>query len=164
MSLAKFIHQAYALKHLKRQGWVLAGHPAPESVAAHSWGLCLLILKLAPPNIDVLKALKLAIVHDLPEVIAGDITPHDGISKADKKNIELEAAKELLPAELLSLWIEYSEKQSPEARFVGALDKLDMGFQAQLYEREIDTASFMDSAQAKLPPELQGLLHPPEHS
>ena len=53
------------LKDVLRQGWVNAGVESPESVAAHSWGMAVLALKLCPDNLDLLHVLKLCLVHDL---------------------------------------------------------------------------------------------------
>ena len=57
MPIEEFVRQAYKLKSLSRQGWVRAGVTDPESVAAHSWGIALLVIHLAPPDLDILKAL-----------------------------------------------------------------------------------------------------------
>ena len=65
------------LKDVLRQGWVNAGVEAPESVAAHSWGMAVLALKLCPEELNLEHVLKLCLVHDLPEVIVGDLTPAD---------------------------------------------------------------------------------------
>ena len=68
------------LKDVLRQGWVNAGVQSPESVAAHSWGMAILALKLCPANLNLEHVLKLCLVHDLPEVIVGDLTPQDDVS------------------------------------------------------------------------------------
>ena len=65
------------LKDVLRQGWVNAGVKAPESVAAHSWGMAILALKLCPPELNLERVLTLCLVHDLPEVVVGDLTPSD---------------------------------------------------------------------------------------
>ena len=72
------------LKHLDRAGWVLAGHDAPESVAAHSWGMAVRCLQHCPDDLDLATVLSMALVHDLAEAVVGDITPHDGVDKAEK--------------------------------------------------------------------------------
>ena len=68
------------LKQLSRTGWVRSGVENPESVAAHSWGMAVLALRLAPKELDTEKILSLCLVHDLPEVRVGDLTPHDDTS------------------------------------------------------------------------------------
>ena len=71
------ILEVLGLKALPRTGWERKGVPAPESVAAHSWGVSWLVLVLLPPSLDLRRALTYAVLHDLPEVRAGDWTPHD---------------------------------------------------------------------------------------
>ncbi|MED5309117.1 MAG: HD domain-containing protein, partial [Candidatus Thermoplasmatota archaeon] len=56
------------LKQLPRTGWVRSEVDNPESVAAHSWGMAVLALRLAPENLDMIKVLSMCLVHDLPEV------------------------------------------------------------------------------------------------
>ena len=150
------------LKSLPRAGWLRAGIAAPESVAGHSWGLSWLVLLLCPETLDRERALSLAIVHDLPEVLAGDITPHDGIPAAEKHRREAEAADHLLgeSSRLRALWQEYADNTTPEARLVHQLDKLDMALQAIRYRQQqgADTTEFIDSAMARLSPPQQALL------
>lgn len=92
------------LKNVARAGWVRAGVEAPESVAAHSWGMSLLALHLCPQHLDLSKVLSLCLVHDLPEVRVGDLTPHDDCST--KAQDERQAMKDMAP-QWLSLFDEY---------------------------------------------------------
>lgn len=136
------------LKTVVRAGWLRVGVHTPESVADHSWGMVWLVLQLCPPELSLERALAIAALHDLPEVRVGDITPHDGITKQAKHQMEAEAARDLFadrPA-LLSLWRDYAEQSSPEARFVRDVDKLEMALQALLYANEADTREFVTSA------------------
>src|SRR6056297_2108276 len=70
---------AYALKDERRTGWQLRGIDAPESVAAHAWGVAYLVLALGDrfrgelPDIDLDRALRLAVVHDVAEAETGDV-------------------------------------------------------------------------------------------
>ena len=66
--------EALGLKALPRTGWVRTGVPAPESVAAHSWGVSWLVLVLLPPHLDRHLALAYAVLHDLPDV--SEMIPH----------------------------------------------------------------------------------------
>ena len=111
------------LKDVLRQGWVNAGVQSPESVAAHSWGMAILALKLCPNNLDLERVLKLCLVHDLPEVIVGDLTPSDDRST---KAADERAAMQQLAPEWVNLFDEYEEQSTDEAVFVRSLDKLDM--------------------------------------
>ena len=153
-----FLLSAYQLKSLSRAGWLRVGIEHPESVAAHSWGLALLIMQYSPAHINKERALELAMVHDLPEVIVGDITPHDPISKEEKRKREKIAAKKLLPPKLYLRWLEYQEQESEESRFVHQLDKLDMAVQALVYKDIAPTQEFLLSAQQSLSQELNQLL------
>lgn len=148
--------EALSLKELPRTGWVRAGVERPESVAAHSWGVAWLVLALCPDHIDREVALAMAVLHDLPEVRAGDITPRCGVGPDEKQLREQRAFDGMLrplPAwrELRSLWNEFEAQRTLEARFVRACDKLDMALQARRYACEgLDLGEFLDSALAEL--------------
>ena len=149
--------RALELKELPRAGWVRVGVPEPESVAAHSWGVAWLVLALCPPGVDRGRALAMAVVHDLPEVLTGDVTPHDPVSPEEKSRSEQSALEALVrplahAAELQQLWREFELQSSPEGRFVRACDKLDMALQAARYRARngVDTAEFVESALAVL--------------
>ena len=152
--MTKLFDESLALKHVTRAGWLRAGISTPETVAAHSWGVAWLVMNHCPDNLNIAQALKLALVHDLPEVFAGDITPHDGISSAEKAELEVDAARRLFDGrpDLLDLWKEYPAAKTPEALFVKECDALDMGLQAIRYAQEygVDTTEFVTSARAKL--------------
>jgi len=137
------------LKNVARAGWVRAGVDSPESVAAHSWGMAILALKLCPPGLDLARVLSLCLIHDLPEVRVGDLTPHDDCST--KAQDERKAMLEMAP-QWIDLFDDYENGTTPEAKFVKQLDKLDMGLQAKVYEREqgLDLTEFLKSAQKRL--------------
>lgn len=156
------LRRAYALKHTDRAGWLRVRDGSVESVAAHSWGMALLALTRCPASLDRLAVLELCLVHDLPEALVGDITPHDGVEKAEKHRREAEAALELFadsPA-LLRRWHEYADQQTAEARWVRQLDKLDMALQAEQYATDgAATEEFLRSARpAILDPDLLELF------
>lgn len=146
--------KAWQLKDLLRSGWVRAGVEQPESVAAHSWGVAFLVMTLAPKSLDKSRALQIALVHDLAEVVVGDIMPCQHIPEAVKHVQESQALSVLtaqLPqGELLQqLFAEYQQALSPESKFVHACDKLDMALQAQLYsgkDPKLDLYEFITSA------------------
>lgn len=143
---------ALGLKHTDREGWKRVGIASPESVAAHSWGMAWLALVLCPPHLDRQRVLALCVLHDLPETVVGDITPHDGVSRQEKADRERSVAAMMLGArgDLWGLWEDYEKDRSEEAHFVHQLDKLDMALQALRYARErgVDTAEFVQSARA----------------
>jgi len=148
--------KAFGLKSLPRAGWIRKGIENPESVAAHSWGLAMLCLEFGPriqPPLNIERVLALALIHDLPEVIVGDITPHDGVSKVQKQEREHQGALQLLNPTMLDVWLEYNTNVSPEAKFVHAMDKIDMAVQAVIYQNHTDTTEFIQSAWKRIPKE-----------
>lgn len=149
--MKELLLEALKLKSLPRTGWLRAGIENPESVAAHSWGVAWLCMILCPKELNKLKVLEMAIIHDLAEVRIGDITPYDGIEVAEKHEMESAAFVEMTEQlcnrqHLRDLWNE----QSAEADFVKQMDKLDMALQAQEYG---GLEEFIDSA-------LQVLINP----
>ena len=137
------------LKQLSRTGWVRSGVENPESVAAHSWGMAVLALRLAPKDLNLERVLSLCLVHDLPEVRIGDLTPHDDTS--NKAELEHKAMSDMAP-QWLSLFEEYEAGETAEAQFVKQIDKLDMGLQAIMYQTKQDIAleEFITSAKSKI--------------
>ena len=103
-----------------------------ESDAEHSWHLALFLILLEKEfeHIDFSKLLKIALIHDLPEIYAGDTNPYRD-DTGDKEAREKDAAEKLfstlpesLATGLLSLFDEYINQASPEARLVKSVDKL----------------------------------------
>lgn len=137
------------LKDVLRQGWVNAGVEQPESVAAHSWGMAVLALKLCPQHLDLTRVLTMCLVHDLPEVVVGDLTPSD--DRSTKAEDERAAMVNLAP-EWVEIFDEYEAQSTEEAVFVRSLDKLDMALQANVYmsRTDLDLASFIESARTVL--------------
>ena len=137
------------LKNIIRAGWVKVGIERPESVASHSWGMSALALELCPQHLDLSKVLSLCIVHDVPEIIVGDLTPLDDCT--NKAKDEHSAMQKLAP-QWLYLFEEYEAGQTAEAKFVKQIDKLDMALQAVIYRNEqgVDTSEFIESARKKI--------------
>ena len=137
------------LKNIIRAGWLHAGIERPESVASHSWGMSALALELCPQGLDLSKVLSLCIVHDVPEIIVGDLTPLDDCT--NKAKDEHSAMQKLAP-QWLHLFEEYAAGETDEAKFVKQIDKLDMALQAMIYRNEqgIDTSEFIESARKKI--------------
>lgn len=162
--IVRFVERALALKDAPRRGWLRAGIARPESVADHSWGLALLAVALAHerPGLDAARLLELAIVHDVAEAEVGDMVPGEYASKAAKLATEraglvrlLEGAPADFAARMLAAFDELAADETPEARAVHALDKLEMAFQARRYEKAGVPApaleDFRRSAEAALP-------------
>jgi len=136
-----FLLEAGELKRVQRRGWKRVGVRAPESVADHSWRLALMAMLYADlEGLDAGRAARIALLHDLPEVRAGDAMPGEW-TPAQKHAREARALRAmlkplppLLREEYEALWNEYEEGASPEARLVAELDKLEMAAQALRYE------------------------------
>lgn len=138
-NLLNFFHEIEKLKKLKRAGWVLRKIPDPESVADHSWRTAVMALVLAKEaKVDQNKCVKMALVHELAEIIIGDLTPYDHVSEAKKYQLELNAFTKLLKnlkdKEMLNLWLEMEQHKTPEAKLVQELDRLELLFQAAEYQ------------------------------
>ncbi len=128
-----FIHFLEKLKKEMRHSYLSDGRQ--EDVAQHSWRMGLMAMTIIPEeNVDVSRCVKMALVHDLPEAIAGDVFALDVTAKKGKHERELNAMKEIctklenknIGNELFSLWNEYEEAATAEARFVKLLDKLEV--------------------------------------
>ena len=127
-----FLRAAERLKTVVRSGWTSAGQP--ESVAEHTWRLCLMAMVLygRADDIDLGRLLKMCLIHDLGEAIGGDVpAPAQvaGSPKAGQERVDLLSLVEPLPAagrrEILELWDEYEAASSPEAKLAKGLDKLE---------------------------------------
>ena len=127
-----FLRAAESLKYMTRTSWTSDG--GQETVAAHSWRLCLMALVLAPhfPGIDVGKLLRICLVHDLGEAISGDISAALQATlpnKAEQERADLVQLIQPLPdavrADLVALWDEYDAAATPEAKLAKGLDKLE---------------------------------------
>ena len=138
------------LKNIYRQGWLkvrmdLEFKEKCESIADHSFSVALLALTIIEKNslpLDVLKCLKMAIIHELGEVYAGDITPYDHISKEDKHAMERDAIKKLLGSidqdnDFLEIWEEFEKAETEEAKFIKNIDKLEFLLQACAYGHDV---------------------------
>ena len=129
----RFILEVDQLKEIFRQTINLRSR-RPENDAEHSWALCLCTIILAEyandPHLDVLRVLKMVIIHDLVEIDAGDTYAYDAAQVASQHERELAAADRifgLLPPdqteEFRALWDEFEARTSAEARFAHAVDR-----------------------------------------
>ena len=144
-SLVRAMFEFQHLKTLYRQGWLRAGisREQCESVAEHSMGVALLALFLADayfPQLDRLKILMLGLLHDFGEIHAGDIVPGK-MALSEKHELEKQSVKRVFSGlakekEYLAIWDEFEACQTPEARLVKEVDRLEMGIQASVYEHE----------------------------
>jgi putative hydrolases of HD superfamily len=129
----EFIAEVDKLKDIFRQTITTQSRRA-ENDAEHSWHICLCVMVLAEhandPHLDVLRVLKMLIVHDLVEIDAGDTFAYDTARMVDQHAREAVAADRifgLLPpdqaAEFRALWDEFEEQATSAAKFASAIDR-----------------------------------------
>ncbi len=125
-----FLREAERLKTVRRSGWTSAGER--ESVAEHTWRLCLMAMVLYGRDaaVDLGRLLRICLVHDLGEAIGGDIpAPEQRGSKSAEERTDLLEVLAPLPAvirgDILALWDDYESGGSVEARLAKGLDKLE---------------------------------------
>lgn len=130
----EFIIEIDKLKKILRQT-LLTDESRQENSAEHSWHLAImaiLLVEYAPSSdIDILRVIKMLLIHDLVEIDAGDTFCYDLQANQDKAVREVLAAKRifgLLPeeqgTELRVLWEEFEAQATAEAKFAAALDRL----------------------------------------
>ena len=134
------------LKKVKRTGWVVQGVQDAESVAEHSWRTAMLALFFAKEfGLNEIKTVKMALIHDLGEVVIGDIKWEEGrevIASQEIKHQDEEKAIEKIfkdnPSfqEYVQLWKEFNDQKTPEAKLVKEFDKLEMVVQAGEYQND----------------------------
>lgn len=134
-------------KKILRYGWVREKIKDPESVAEHSFRLSVLAMVVADQlGVDKEKLIKMALLHDIGEVITGDIVwSRGGIidikKRAEKEELEKKGIEEVFKIigkshEYLRLFEEMIERTSLEAKVFWEIDKLEMAIQALEYERD----------------------------
>jgi putative hydrolase of HD superfamily len=129
-SLLPFLVEADRLKNIDRQTLVHNGG-RPENSAEHSWHLAIAVLvfqKLAPADMDINKAIRMALLHDIVEIDAGDMFIYGDLStKKSKESAGLKRLMGLLPTdiaeEFAETWLEFEKGESAEAKYVSALDR-----------------------------------------
>ena len=168
-NIIKFLEIIGMLKRTPRIGWVDVGIYKPESVADHTFRTAFLCMLYADIEaLDPLKLLRMALIHDLPEALMGDLMP-------SQKSAETKKREETVISQILSfvpkrqkeiylaIWNEYQEGKTREAKVVRQLEKIEMALQAKEYEKAGSTSKslerFIKSAEeATTWPELKRLL------
>jgi putative hydrolases of HD superfamily len=129
----RFIVELDRLKQVLRRTLV-SDRSRRENSAEHSWHLAMMALTLADTSavaVDAGHVARLLLVHDIVEIDAGDTFVYDTAGRATQAEREQIAADRLfgllptpLDAELRAYWDEFEDGTTPEARFAGALDRL----------------------------------------
>ncbi|MHA2429191.1 MAG: HD domain-containing protein [Candidatus Hermodarchaeia archaeon] len=139
-----FITEIDKLKQVVRESW-LVDASRKETDAEHSWHIAVMVLLLSEyandPNIDIVKVLKMLLIHDIVEIDAGDTFIYDQDQAQDQNDREIKAATRLfalLPPdqekEFHQLWQEYEAMTTSEAKFARAIDSMQPLLLAYLNE------------------------------
>ncbi len=131
--VVRFLMEIDKLKSIQRRTKVL-GTDRQENTAEHSWHFAVAVMALAPyagDHVDIFKVLKMAVIHDIVEIDAGDVLVYDLVARQAIHSEEEAAAIRLfgmLPdaqgKEFHHLWHEYEAGESAEAKFALMIDRL----------------------------------------
>lgn len=141
-----FLMTTVQSKKITRTGWTMMDIPHPESVAEHSYQLCVMTMVFADQlGVDREKLIKMAIIHDLGEIFTGDIVWIRGniidIQKRQKKEeVEAKGIESIFTKlgtskEYKAIFNEMTERKTKEADIFWQMDKLEMAIQALDYEK-----------------------------
>jgi putative hydrolase of HD superfamily len=129
-----FIKEIDKVKYIQRKT-KLFNSDRCENDAEHSWHLALMAIVLAEHSnepIDVLKVVKMVLIHDIVEIDAGDVFMYDTVKNHDNTDEERLAANRifgLLPEkqaeELIAIWEEFEAGETNEAKFARSMDRLE---------------------------------------
>ena len=130
----EFIKEIDKIKYIQRKTKLFKSN-RPENDAEHSWHLAMMTLVLAEHSdtrVDVLKVLKMVLIHDIVEIDAGDTFIYDSTKNHTNTDEELTAAKRifgLLPTkqaeEFIAIWQEFENGQTNEAKFAKSMDRFE---------------------------------------
>ncbi|RJX68398.1 HD domain-containing protein [Vibrio sinensis] len=122
------------LKSVLRRTRVKSAESRLENSAEHSWHVALMAILMeehANETVDISKVVKMLLLHDIVEIDAGDTFVYDLAATELQAEKELDAAKRLfglLPNDqgdaLFSVWLEFEQAESAEAKFAKALDRI----------------------------------------
>ncbi len=130
----EFIKEIDKIKYIQRRT-KLFNSDRPENDAEHSWHLALMaivLLEHANQSVDLLKVVKMVLIHDIVEIDAGNTFIYDTGKNHTNTSAERLAAQwifGILPGqqaeELIAIWEEFEAGQTPEAQFARAMDRFE---------------------------------------
>ena len=145
-STMRFYLLATQLKYKIRSGWNEThwnvSKERIESIAEHIYGTCILALSIDSEfetHLDISKVIKMLVLHELGEVVIGDITPFDNITPEQKQEIEHKAIIEVIgnlsnKDNIINSIFEFDKRETNEAKFAHYCDKLEADIQAKVYQ------------------------------
>lgn len=140
MNTSNFLQQVAFIKEIDKLKYIqrktkLFNSDRPENDAEHSWHLAMMTIVLAEHSdkpIDVLKVVKMVLIHDIVEIDAGDTFIYNTTKSHTNTEEELLAAKRifgLLPKEqaeeFIAVWEEFEAGETDEAKFAKAMDRFE---------------------------------------
>ncbi len=142
--ILNFFENIFTLKNLYRQGWVKYWNVEEEkceSVGDHIFSMAVMSYIFAKEyrkDLDADRVLRVALFHDLPEAIVGDIPVADNFPVEEKQKLEEDAVQKLFVGlksreHFIKLWQEYANDESEEAKFVRQMDRLEFVIQGFFY-------------------------------
>lgn len=155
--------------------WIGADEVRGESIADHMYRMSLISLFAPPtlaPRLDLSKCTKMCLIHDMAELLVGDITPVDGVPKPEKSRREA-VTMDFLTQTLLrsvpgggvvgehikAIWQEYEDSQTLDSHFVHDVDKIELLLQMVEYEKraggKIDLGEFAYVSRKVVLPEMK---------
>ena len=152
----RFYLLATKLKYKIRSGWDSkhwnVTNERIESIAEHVYGTSILAISLkygCNLDVDMEKVLKMLAIHEIGEVLIGDITPYDNVTQEEKEKIEHKAMMDVLgeiggKEELFSLLLEFDRHDTKESKFAYLCDKLEADIQAKVYQDRGEQRSLND--------------------
>lgn len=140
-SLLDVLLELQFLDRVPRSGYLLRGITDCESVSEHTFHLVFMVWTLAAeePELDRLRVMELALVHDLAEVRMGDLPRSAAgyLPSGAKAKAEHAAASDLMAPlgdAAIDRVAEYQAKETAEARFVSLCDKVQLLIKVAVYE------------------------------
>ena len=129
----QFLLEVDRLKEIRRQNYTLVGR-RQETDAEHAWHVTLMAVLLAEhanTPVDLLRVVKMLLIHDLVEIDAGDTFAYDTAGAATQHEREARAADRIFPllppdqaAEYRALWDEFEARATAEAKYAHAMDRV----------------------------------------
>ena len=145
-SAMRFYLLATKLKYKIRSGWDSKHWNVTcervESVAEHVYGTLILavgLLSESKLDLDTEKVFKMLTIHEIGEVLIGDITPYDNVTPEEKAEMEHKAMREVLgdlmdADELYELLLEFDRHETKESKFAYMCDKMEADIQSKVYQ------------------------------
>ncbi|KAH7002130.1 HD domain-containing protein [Ilyonectria destructans] len=169
-----FFHMLERLKTTKREGWRRFGITRGESIADHMYRMSMISMFAPPalaPKLDLPKCVKMCLIHDMAELLVGDITPVDGVPKPEKsrreadtmdfltKNLLRNVAGGTTGEDIRAIWQEYEDSETLDSHFVHDVDKMELLLQMIEYEKrgegQLDLGEFAYVATKMTLPEMK---------